>query len=143
MNDGSTAVRWTKDWLRACSMLVAAALMTLSLGCGPEPPVDENRTTVSGVVTLDGKPLPGGALTFTAVDSVIGSTVFIGEGGRYKTTRAPIGANVVTIETEMLKYGNPTAYVPIPAKYADPTQSGLTAEIKPGENENVDFALED
>jgi hypothetical protein len=37
--------------------------------------------------------------------------------------------------------GNASAYVKIPAKYNDPTKSGLMADIKPGENKNLDFTL--
>jgi hypothetical protein len=67
--------------------------------------------------------------------------VSINENGSYSTDRAPLGPNQVTIDTASIKYGNPAKFIAIPAKYADPTQSGFTAEIKPGENANVNFDL--
>ena len=120
--------------------LVAAAVIPICLGCGPEPQVDESRTTVSGHVTFDGKPLQAGSITFSSTETGIGTTIPIGGGG-YVTNRVPIGPNIVTVETESLLFGNAKEYVRIPAKYSDPSQSGLTADIKKGVNENVDFAL--
>ncbi len=122
-------------------LLVAPALMLMPLGCGSKPPVDNSRASVSGIVTFDGKPLPGANITFASVDSPIASAVSLGEGGRYASSRVPIGVNQVIIETDSLRYGSPHLHVPIPAKYADPSKSGLTADIKPGENENVNFDL--
>ncbi len=140
MNDRPLSVIVVKRRIARCTALVAAALIPASLGCGPEPQVDENRTTVSGHVTFDGQPLQGGTITFSSPKTGIGTAVMIGGGG-YVTNRVPIGPNVVTIETESLLFGNQKAYVRIPAKYSDPSQSGLEVDIKAGVNENVDFAL--
>ena len=126
----------TKELTTICLLALVAIA-----GCGPEQKVDSNRTIVSGVVTFDGKPLPAGNLVFSATDAPRSASVSIRDGGKYMTDRAPLGSNIVTIETETLQYGSPHLYTKIPAKYADPSQSGLTVEIKPGTNENVNFDL--
>lgn len=118
----------------------AALLLSTGLGCGPEPYVDPNRATVSGAVTFDGKPLPAGVMTFDSTEGRIGTSISIVQG-RYATDRVPLGPNTVTVETESLMFGSPGLYTKIPAKYADPTQSGFTVDVKPGENANVNFEL--
>ncbi len=123
---------------RCYGLLVVFAVA--SLGCGPKQKADPNRTTVSGNVTFDGKPLRGGNITFALVNGNIASTVSLNEG-HYSTNRVPIGLNQVSIETESLKYGSPGLYVKIPDKYTDPTKSGFQVEIKPGENTDANFEL--
>jgi hypothetical protein len=62
-------------------------------------------------------------------------------GGVFSTDRAPLGKNVVTIETASLQFGNGAAFVRIPVKYSDPKVSGLVIDVKPGTNENANFEL--
>ena len=82
-------------------------------------------------------------MTFTSKEnSILSTATNIRAGGKYKTDRAPAGKNLVSIETESLQWGNEGAYIPIPSKYNSPATSGLEVELKAGENENVDFALE-
>jgi hypothetical protein len=112
------------------------------LGCRDAQPAIEGRTIVTGTVTLDGEPLRGGTVTFTSKEnSILSTATNIRAGGKYRTDRAPAGKSLVTIETESLQWGNAGAYIPIPSKYSNPASSGLEVELKPGENENVDFAL--
>ena len=120
---------------------VAILAYTTSLGCGPRQKADPNRAEISGKVTLDGQPLPAGTMTFYSPEKGIGTSFSLRQGGTYATDRVPIGSNLVSIETESLQFGSPSLYVRIPAKYADPAQSGLTAEVKAGANENVNFEL--
>ena len=47
----------------------------------------------------------------------------------------------VAVETESIKMGNATNYMPIPAKYGDVKTSGLTAEIKKGDAAPLAFEL--
>ncbi|WP_428304137.1 hypothetical protein [Lacipirellula sp.] len=49
--------------------------------------------------------------------------------------------NLVSVETESLKYGSPALFTAIPAKYTEYATSGLQVEVKPGANENVNFDL--
>jgi hypothetical protein len=126
---------------RGFHSMCAAALAVGILGCGGKDKVASDRAIVSGVVTFNGRPLPAGTISFASADAYGGASVSISEGGRYTTDRAMIGANRVSIDTATIKYGNPSAYVPIPSKYADTATSGLTADIKPGTNENVNFEL--
>jgi hypothetical protein len=127
---------------KLCVCLLAVAVIACC-GCGGGQQVIEGRTIVSGTVTLDGAPLKGGSITFTSrEDSILSKTVNIGSDGKYQTDRAPTGKSGISIETESLQFGNAAAYVPIPARYTSPATSGLEVDLKPGENENVDFALE-
>lgn len=115
---------------------IVAALVSIGVaGCGPAHQTDPNRAVVSGVVTYNGKPLPAGTVSFETTDPPMASSALISEGGKYTTDRVPIGACKVSVSTASVQYGNPSAYVAIPQKYEDAATSGLTAEIKPGENE--------
>jgi hypothetical protein len=118
-------------------------MLLASFGCTDGKQVIEGRTIATGTVTFDGQPLKGGTITFTSQeDPILSTTTSIRSGGRYRTDRAPTGKSIVTVETESLHHGNEAAYIKIPAKYFDPTTSGLEVDLKSGENENVEIALE-
>jgi hypothetical protein len=85
--------------------------------------------------------LPGGVLNFQSTERPVGAMIMIKSGGAYATDRAPLGENVVTVETASLQFGNAAAFVRIPLKYSDPKTSGLVVDVKPGMNEHVDFVL--
>jgi hypothetical protein len=126
---------------RSAALIAAAAIHISVIGCGPKPQVDENRSTVSGTITLGGKPLKAGTITFDSTENGMSTAISIGSEGRFSTNRVPLGSNIVTIETESLLDGSPHLYTRIPAKYADPSKSGLSIDIKPDTNENVNFEL--
>jgi hypothetical protein len=109
-------------------------------GCGAEPPVDKDRSSISGVVTFSGKPLKAGTITFDSKDKAISASTSIRQDGRYRTSQVPLGPNIVTIETESLQYGSPHLYIRIPGRYADLSKSGLSVDVKADENE-VNFDL--
>ena len=44
--------------------VIAAALLSICGGCGPQKQVVKDRTMASGTVTIDGKALQGGTLRF-------------------------------------------------------------------------------
>jgi hypothetical protein len=130
------------------SVLAGCAL----LGCGSDGP---ELAEVTGVVRLDGKPLPGAQLTFIPT-APGGSTAYgaTDEEGRYELkfsrdrTGAMPGLNDVTIELpargeiEALREAGlavPPEGVKLPQKYQE--RGELTAEIKSGDNE-IPFDLE-
>jgi hypothetical protein len=119
----------------------AAASLAICIGCGPQKQIVKDRAIASGTVTFDGKALQGGTLRFLSQDGTVNASAMIAEGGKYSTDRASVGKNKVSVDTESLKFGNAAAYVAIPTKYTSPNTSGIEVELKPGENENVDFAL--
>jgi hypothetical protein len=126
------------SWYITLSSCVLSAIS----GCGNSPQVIKDRAIVSGKVTFGGQPLPAGTLGFESTTGPTTTAVPIGQGGAYSTDRAPVGKVLVTVDTSSIHFGNPAAYVPIPEKYNNSRTSGLTAEIKPGENENVNFDLQ-
>ncbi|WP_406697777.1 hypothetical protein V5E97_02825 [Singulisphaera sp. Ch08] len=56
---------------------VALAMTLLMVGCGNEGPA---RQPISGVITLDGKPLPSGSVTFAPLDGTTAATAEIRDG---------------------------------------------------------------
>ena len=121
------------------SLCICTVLVAYALGCSQKP-VDPNRTTVSGVVTYDGKPLPAGSISFESTEKGIATSASINDGA-YSTDRAPTGKVAVGVDTASIQYGNPAKFVPIPAKYADSATSGLSIEVTPGLNKNINFDL--
>ena len=92
------------------------------------------------MVTLDGKPLPSGSITFiSAEDARFRVTAMIQLDGGFKVADAPLGRVRVVIETESAR-GNP-GFVPVPAKYADATTSGLTATVVKADRRPLLFEL--
>lgn len=131
-------------------------MLTLLAGCDKNP-----RTTkfveVSGKVMFQGKPLPGGRITFVAVKGGFASTETIDESGHYQI-KAPIGEVKISVDNTMLKSqgggkrgGGPPKgmkhprppdskseekpikgqWVQIPRQYADADKSGLTYTVGP------------
>ena len=119
---------------------ISCCLLTAIVGCGKRPTGPKNRTSISGNVTFNGQPLPAGTLVFHSTERSDVTPIPI-YGGTYSTDRAPIGKNQVTVETSSIKYGNPAAFVPIPARYTEAETSQLSVDVKSGSNENVDFEL--
>jgi hypothetical protein len=114
-------------------------LITLGLfGCGSKP------GSVSGKVTYQGKPLTSGLVIFIDKDGRVSQPAGIEVDGSYVADNVPLGPVAVCVETHPLSGGDggPNApqdqprprYVPLPAKYKDAKQSGLTLDVKPGPN---------
>jgi hypothetical protein len=133
---------------RACTVALFCVLLA---GCSDRPKLAK----VKGTVTLDGKPLPSGTVTFEAKGTrpatgkivngeIVEVTTFdTGDGAPVGSHRVAVTANaeansaVVANPGESSK-GPKSEYMVgkslIPAAYNDPNTSGLTAEIKSGEN---------
>ncbi|VTR99239.1 hypothetical protein [Tuwongella immobilis] len=128
-------------------MLVGIGLMGL-LGCGPSGAV------VMGTVTLDGKPVDDGSITFEPADgqgASVGSTITAGKFQVDSTQGMLPGKKKVTIRASQKTGKQVAASPPAPAGTmvdevrifpprgtAPPVES---AEIKPGDNQ-LEFALQ-
>ena len=113
----------------ACLALLL--VLMVAAGCGKRPLTYEaNRGGVSGVVTIDGKRLEDGSITFiSAKDRMYRVTCMLKRDGTFRAGDAPLGEVLVAVETESTKMSGSGGYVPIPFKYANVDTSGLTATI--------------
>lgn len=125
------------------------ALSTLA-GCG------DGLATVSGTVTLNGNPIAGGPQMAGMVNfypesgSGVSAVGMIDESGEYELKSgarngvAPgaylvaISVSRITIPTNPDDMPQPTLITP--KRYASVTESGLRADVKPGDN-TFDFAI--
>lgn len=116
----------------AKSSVLAVLLMAASLvGCGEKGP---ELNPVTGVVTLDGQPLPKALVTFTPTKGPNAAALTDASGKyelRYKNgdIGGAVGKYTVTFTTNTELPQNPKNEK-IPLKYA----AGEPAEIKPGPN---------
>jgi hypothetical protein len=131
--------------------ITLAFLCTIVLpGCGSE------TATVTGVVTFQGKPVPGGSVVFYCADKQIVRGL-IGTDGRYTIPNVPCGQATVTVQSpSRLPAGMrirqqlppvqngptiPTAEgsdssgkgAGIPPRYALPDESGLVVVVPRGQ----------
>ena len=132
---------------RALGVLV---LCLVAAGCSDRPKLAK----VKGTVTLDGQPLKSGSVTFEtkgarpAIAKVVNGEIT--EVTTYDTgDGAPVGAHLVAVsatadagpaialnpgDTPAPKANYMSGKSLIPLAYNNPSTSGLTAEIKAGEN---------
>jgi hypothetical protein len=116
-------------------------------GCGG-PADDLHRSTVQGVVTLDGEPLEDGTISFTPTGTTSGPASYGGiVNGKYVLRagdRGPVlGTHKVQIEAfrdrgQKANDGTPVKEQVIPGRYNQ--QTTLTAEVSKADN-TQDFAL--
>lgn len=130
------------------------ALLLGLAGCS-QPVSNPGGVGVSGVVTLEGKPLSKGTITFTPATTGSGSTAtgVIGSNGSYQlgTAKAGDGAQpgaykvtVVSLDSEatMDEKGTPIpAKSAIPEKFGNAATSGLTATVEESGPQTLDFDL--
>jgi hypothetical protein len=126
-----------------------AALVLAAAGCGP------SRATVSGKVTVHGKPVTAGTVLFVGANNQMATGTLDGEG-RYVAPRVPMGSVKVAVQTLRPEQVNGAAanrpkdapplpsrvinLVPVPQKYADPETSELTCDVKQTQQEhNIDL----
>jgi len=127
---------------------MAAASLLLFIGCTGT----DLGAEVSGVVSLDGKPLESGTVVFAPVDGVSNNaTSAVNSGGTYqlvsnRTTGLAPGKYRVAVtmyEHVDVKPGERSMVMPkllTPEKYADPSKSGLEFDVAPGSN-TIDLPL--
>ena len=141
-----------KTWKRYCLATgVAASLVALIAGCG-KPSTGE----VSGKVTFRGEPVASGTIAFVGADGHVTSGMI--EGGTYRLAKVPLGparitvfaapASMPIVPLEMIKKGTAPPprppqkkRAPIPTRYQDARQSGLTYTVIPGQQSH-DIVLE-
>lgn len=112
-------------WKRLGVAAVAAGLL-VGYGCDDRPPVTSSseEATVTGTVTINGKPASKGKVVFDPANyqrkDVSARDAEIGEGGKYTITTL-VGSNMVRVDSaEAAKAG---------ASYAS-----ITCDVKPGTN---------
>jgi hypothetical protein len=122
--------------LGCCGIFV---LLLVVVGCGKKTPTHEaNRGGVTGSITLDGKPIGGGEITFiSAKDPIYRVTAMVRFDGSFRVADAPTGEVLVAVDTASAQIGNPKGYVAIPAKYKNIKTSGLTANILKDKPEGI------
>jgi hypothetical protein len=106
--------------------------MALGLGCDGKPRVETslNEATVTGTVTVKGKPAEGGKILFNGSNSeriVAARTAPIGPDGTYKIT-AFVGGNQVSFDGDVAAKNRGVGLI---KEYVD---------VQPGENQ-ADFDL--
>ena len=141
---------------RLAGILCCCALVLAMMGCGG----DSKAGAVTGVVTLDGKTVTEGEVTFTPMKTGQPQTSAIQPDGSYRLENLPAGDAIVTVKgpqsgadntvSARMKgikesvaagkgSGKPAAAAPpkgesLPAKYADGATSDLRYTVKSGEN---------
>lgn len=134
--------------------LIAIWLVLGLAGCGGGKPDVPETAPVSGVVLYKGKPVDQAEVTFHPQAEGHPGVGRTDSEGRFllttyaQTDGAVLGKHVVTVQLmpenavpgmEMQTPG----ITPIPAKYADPSKSPLSAEVKAGEDNEFKLELED
>jgi hypothetical protein len=123
--------------IRLCALLMIGSWAFA--GCSGEPNVPIG--TLSGTVTLDGKPVPEATINFIKPSGFAASTEI--KDGAYEIADSQYGgglpagdylvsiAPVVTMEADPLAKSKTKSPLEakIPVKYRDPGTSGLTAEV--------------
>jgi hypothetical protein len=116
--------------------LAAAGLLAVASGCGGgRPSVDTStaEATVSGTVTVDGKPASGCTISFDPSNverkNASASTAQIGEDGSYSLTTL-VGQNMVSFSG------------PLMSKYPDIVNGAFMHDLAGGPN-TINFTLPD
>jgi hypothetical protein len=137
----------TRRWNWALALVVVSVALSVVAGCQQRsklPPI----AVTTGLVTLDGKPLDGGTVTFIP-DSEKGTTGPTGvseidKSGHYRIITAKQNGAIVgfhkvrVVSLDSTKPGNPWR---IPILYDTPEESGLAAEVKAGQTNDIPLAL--
>lgn len=145
--------------------LILPVVLVPCAGCGQKS-TGPKTYPVTGIVTLKGEPVSGATVTFHGADGKSTAVGTTDAAGRYTLTAGPAGKGALAGKYEVaivkFKAAEPAPaatageYVPpdpnqppppapenlLPAKYADPKTSALTAEVQTSGPGNFDFKLE-
>lgn len=113
--------------------LVLVGCIILTSGCGPE----SKMGTISGTVSVDGKPAENGSISFTPVDGMAQNSGAAIQQGKF-TSQVPIGESKVEIRVPKVVgkkklYDTPDSPEQeimaevLPAKYNESTELRVTA----------------
>jgi hypothetical protein len=134
---------------RAVRDVAGLVLVVLAAGCGPR------FGDVSGTVKYQGKPVSGGTITFFDAANKTASSL-IAPDGSYAVKHVAAGQARITVVTPMpinfkgMSAGlqpvadggaGPGPGPALPAKYGDPSQSGLTCDVR-STNQTHDVTLD-
>ena len=112
--------------LLRCSMVLTIFTVVAFLNVGPHATAGGKTSSVTGKITLDGKPIADGKIFF-----YVGDDQFVGaktqKDGTFKIDRIPAGTHKVAIEGKG-----------VPARYG--SQSVLVVSVADGANQH-DFEL--
>jgi len=126
---------------RIAHALLIAGFVVIVTGCSS----NAEGGPISGTVTLEGKPISDGAVTFHSRDGRTGSSEII--GGQYTIRKAPTGVCRITVLTAPRGDSGPPVegptsglpeqkskggYVPVPPRYHTPATSDLNYTVTPG-----------
>jgi len=142
---------------RVCCAIAAALLITL--GCSKKPPA---RGVVQGRVTIGSKPVTGATVFFENTETGIAMNAVLDQDGRYEVkshlgvglppgkyhvavtpggVMTPEEADTTPLAGEAKAERAKQPVTPVPVKYHDPATSGITIEVKEGNNPPFDFTL--
>jgi hypothetical protein len=128
---------------------VAAAVLVVAatIGCG-KPSHQLETAPLHGKVTLDGQPLSSGYVTVVTSRGRSSSGEVQPDGTFEMSTYQPgdgaqVGSHPVVVTPVPQDVAIPPGAkrVPIPERYQRAGTSGLTAEVKPGEDNSVELTL--
>jgi hypothetical protein len=147
---GGIAMRVLLALVKSCAV---PCLILVSAGCG-QVADDLPREAVRGKVTVDGEPLAKGAIRFRTSKSATGNVMEAGDlirNGEYQIARneGPVPGIYTVVITEEVEASPGGGDLPgprpklkpgkIPEKYT--RKNSLSAEIKTGQSDPIDFDL--
>ena len=141
-------------WIHSCQVafvtlplrvVVATLVLSVPAGCSTPPPTGQLKTVpVTGVVLLNGQPLPDATLSFISHDGQITSRGVTDNKGEFVLSTyghgdgAPVGSYKILVsldEFDVSPDGRPIPKAkkrtgpPVPVRFSRPGESPLTAEV--------------